>query len=157
MPPTLKKWEHAYWFWLVHLHVHPSIQKNFEVCVLKFHNGFIRPFFLSELSPFVELHVALEWKFTVRKHVHSLSWIVLIRILWNLVTLFSTIMSSSSLIMVHITPYAFWSYCPLLPIWKNGGSLSQIVLIRILWNLVTWFSTIMSSSSLIMVHMAPCF
>ena len=42
------------------------------------------------------------WKFTVLNNVHSLTGIFLIRILWNLVTLFSTMMSSSSLIMVHI-------------------------------------------------------
>ena len=36
-------------------------------------------------------------------------------------------------------------------------SLNQLLLIRILGNLVTLFSTIMSSSSLIMVHIAPGF
>ena len=131
--------------------------------------------------------------------------ILLIRILWNLVTLFSTIMSSSSSIMVQ----AFSSYgplfmkihrfkrCPLsnsnifyqnfmtlghiveyhnvffkfnngpyhtrlsvvmaLCLWKftilnDVCSLTQIFFIRILWNLVTLFSTIMSSSSSIMVQ-----
>ena len=36
-------------------------------------------------------------------------------------------------------------------------SLTRIFYIRILWNLVTLFSTSMSSSSWIMVHIAPCF
>ena len=36
-------------------------------------------------------------------------------------------------------------------------SLNQIILIRILFNLVTLFNTIMSSSSSIMVYIAPGF
>ena len=44
------------------------------------------------------------WKYTILNNVHSLSWIHLTRILWNLVTLLSTMMFSSSLIMVYITP-----------------------------------------------------
>ena len=41
------------------------------------------------------------WKFTILNNVCSLSRIVLIRILWNFVTLLSTMMSSSSLIMAR--------------------------------------------------------
>ena len=142
--------------------------------------------------------------------VSSLSPILLIRILWNLVELFSTMMSSSSSIMVHIAPcfqllwpfvyenspfetmksnmfnkifmklghmvkyhdvffkfhdspyrtmlsvvvaLCLWKFT----IWNDVRSLSQICSIRILWNLVTWLSTMMSSSSSIMVHIAPCF
>ena len=44
------------------------------------------------------------WKFTIWSDVHSLSRILLIRILWNLVTLLSSMMSFSSLIMVYIGP-----------------------------------------------------
>ena len=78
--------------------------------------------------------------------VCPLSQIVLIRSFWNLVTLLSTIMCSSSSMMVHVPP------C-LQELSPNVRSLSQILLISILWNLVTLFSTLMSSSS-IMVHIA---
>ena len=44
------------------------------------------------------------WKFLVLNDVRSLTRKFFIRILWNLVTLLSTMMSSSSLIMVHIAP-----------------------------------------------------
>ena len=151
------------------------------------------------------------WKFPIWNDVRSLSQIVLIRILWNLFTLFSTMMSSSSWIMVH---FAFSSYGPLFmkthrfkwcllsksntfdhnfiklghivkyhdvffkfdngpystmlsavmglclfkfTLLNDVRSLRWIVLIRILWNLVTLFSTKMSSLSLKMVYMAPCF
>ena len=97
---------------------------------------------------------------SVTNNVHSLSWLLLIRILWNLVTLFSTMMSSS---MFDNGPYltmlsvvmalCLWKFT----IWKDVHSLSGIFLIRMLWNLVTLFSTMMSSSSSIMVHIAPCF
>ena len=93
-------------------------------------------------------------------HVHSLSRIFFIRILWNLVTLFCTMMSSSRLIMVHIALgfQELWLFVyEKSPFWNDVRSLTQIFFIRILWNLVTLFSTIMSSSSLIMVHIAPCF
>ena len=40
---------------------------------------------------------------------------------------------------------------------KQVRSLIRKVLIRILWKMVTWFSTIMSFSSLIMVYIAACF
>ena len=89
----------------------------------------------------------------------SLSWIVLIIILWTLVTLLSTIRYSSRSIMVHMAS-CFRSYGPCLwkiTIWNYVRFLIWLVLIRILWNLVTLFSTIMSSSSLIMVYIAPCF
>ena len=91
--------------------------------------------------------------------VRSLSQILSIRVLWNLVTLFSTMTSLSSSIMVHIA-LAFSSYGPLFmkfTIWNDVRSLSRIVLIRILWILVTSFSIMMSFSSSIMVHIAPCF
>ena len=124
------------------------------------------------------------WKFTNWNDVHSLSRIFFIRILWNLITLFRTMMSSLSLIMVHIAPcfqlqwpfvyenspfetmstllVEYFSAVMALCLWKftvlnDVRSLSWIVLTRILWNLVTLFSTMMSSSSLIMVYMAPCF
>ena len=44
------------------------------------------------------------WKFTIWNDVRSLSRIFFTWILWNLVTLLSTMMSSSSSIMVHIAP-----------------------------------------------------
>ena len=87
------------------------------------------------------------------RHTH---WrqIFLIRILWSLVTLFSTIMSFLSSIMVPsgVMAFCLWKFT----IWNNVHSLSQILLIRILWNLVTLFSIMMSSSSWIMVHITPC-
>ena len=99
-------------------------------------------------------------KFTVLNDVHSWRWIVLIRILWNLVILFSAMMSSSSSITVHIVP-CFWQLWPFVylefTVLNDVHSWRWIVLIRILWNLVTLFSTMISSSSSIMVHIAPCF
>ena len=44
------------------------------------------------------------WKFTIWNDVRSLTRIFSVRILWNLVTLLSTMISSSSTIMVHIAP-----------------------------------------------------
>ena len=80
--------------------------------------------------------------------VRSLKQIVLIITLWNLVTLLSTLISSSSLILVHITPclQELWPF-----VYENSPfeTMLQIVLIRILWNLVTLFSTMSSSSSII--------
>ena len=56
---------------------------------------------------------------------------------------------------LSVTP--FRTYVHTLYVCPNDvRSLNQI-LIRILWNLVTLFSTIMSSSSLIIVHIAPGF
>ena len=98
------------------------------------------------------------WKFTVLKDVRSPTQIFFIRILWNLVTLFSTIISSSSSIMVHITP-GFQQLWPFVhensPFWTRCPLSNSNIFIRILWNLVTFFSTVMSSSSSIMVHVAP--
>ena len=143
-------------------------------------------------------------------NVRSLTRIFFIRILWNLVTLFSTMLSSSSSIMVNIAP-GFQELWPLVyensrrplsnsnifyqifmkighivkhhivffkfndgpyrtrlsrvmalclwkfTIWNDVRSLTRIFFIRILWNLVTLLSTMMSSSSLIMVNIAPGF
>ena len=61
----------------------------------KFDNGLYR----TRLSRVMALCL---WKFTVLNNVRSLTQIFFIRILWNLVTLFGTIMSSSSSIMVYI-------------------------------------------------------
>ena len=154
------------------------------------------------------------WKFAVLYDVRSLTRIFFIRILWNLVTLFITMMSFSSSIMVHIAQCFLFNNGPLflkihhfkqsplsksnifyqnfmklghivryhdvfckfnndsyrtvlyvvmaLCLWKftilnDVHSLSRIFFNRILWNLVTLFSTMMSSSSLIMVHIASCF
>ena len=98
--------------------------------------------------------------------IRSLSRLLLIRILWNLVTLLSTMMSSSSSIMVYIAPpdrtmlslvyimaLCLWKFT----IWNDVSSLSRIFFVRILWNLVTLLSTTMSSSNSIMVCIAPCF
>ena len=77
----------------------------------------------------------------------------------NLVTLFSTMMSSSTSITVHITPcfQYFWPF-----VYENSPfvtmSLSKLYTFdQNLWNLVTLLSTMMSSSSLIMVYIAPSF
>ena len=148
------------------------------------------------------------------KAVRTLSWILLFWILWNLVTLFSTMMSSSRSIMVHITMLSavmaicLWKFTILnhvrplfksnifylnfmklghivkyydvffkfdnspyrtmlsvimalclwkLTNWNDVSSLSRILLIRILLNLVKLFSITMSSSSSIMVYIAQCF
>ena len=70
------------------------------------------------------------WKFTIWNDVRSLSWIVLIRILCNFVTLFSTMMFSSSLIMVYMAP-CFKELLPFvndnslfIRIWQWGGGAS---------------------------------
>ena len=63
----------------------------------KFDNGLYR----TMLSGVMTLCL---WKFTVWNDVRSLSRIVLIKVLWNLVTLLRTIISSSSLKMVKIAP-----------------------------------------------------
>ena len=142
--------------------------------------------------------------------VRSLTRIFFIKIVWNLVTLFSTMMSSSSSIMVNITP-GFQELLPFVyensrrplsnsnifhqifmklghivkyhdvffkfdnslyrtrlsrvmalclwkfTIWNDVHSLTRIFFIRILWNLVTLLSTIMSSSSSIIIHIAQGF
>ena len=65
-------------------------------------------FFRFDNSPYLTMFSAVMalclWKFTVLNDVRSLSRIVFIRILWNLVTLFSTMMSSLRLIMVYMAP-----------------------------------------------------
>ena len=76
--------------------------------------------------------------------------------------IFNTMMSSSSSIMVHIAP-CFQQLWPFLykkfTVLNGVRSLSRILFIRILLNLVTLLSTctLMSSSSSIMVHIAPGF
>ena len=121
--------------------------------VFKFDNGPYRTRLL------VVMGICL-WKFTVLNDVRSLTWIFFIRILWNLVTLFSTMMSSSCTIMVQMAP-CFQELWPFVyeksPFEMTFALLSQIVLSRILWNFVTLLSTMIFSSSLIMVYMAPCF
>ena len=101
----------------------------------KFDNGLYRTM-LSAVMALCSL------KFTVLNDVRSLSWIVLIRVLWNLVTLFSTRMSSSSLIMVYMAP-CFNELLPLLyeTLSVEVCDLRWIVLIIILWNLVILLST----------------
>ena len=89
--------------------------------------------------------------------VPSLNQILLIRILWKFVTLFSTMMSSSSWIMVYMAP-CFKELLPLIykkSSWNDVCSLTWKVLIIILWNLVTLLSTIMCSSFR-MAHIASC-
>ena len=72
--------------------------------IVKYHDVFFKfdngPF-CTRLSRVMALCL---WNFTVLNDVGSLTRTFFIRILWNLVTLFSTMMSSSSLIMVHIAP-----------------------------------------------------
>ena len=63
----------------------------------KFDNGSYR----TRLSRVMALCL---WKFTVLNYFRSLTQTFIIWILLNLVTLFSTIMSSSSSIMVYIAP-----------------------------------------------------
>ena len=57
---------------------------------------------VTPFCPYVCLSVRMYICHT--NNICSLSWIVLIGILWNLVTLYNTKMSSSSSIMVHIAP-----------------------------------------------------
>ena len=119
--------------------------------VFKFDNGLYR----TRLSVVMTLCL---WKITVLNVVCSLTQILFIRILWNLVTLFSTI-SSSIFIMVYIAPgfQQLWPFvfekspfyrCPL----SNSNNFYQN-----LWNLIKSFSTMVSPSSSIMVPFAPCF
>ena len=65
-------------------------------------------FFMFNNGPYCTMLSAVMalclWKFTVLNDVRSLGRIVLIRILLNFVTLFSTMISSSSLIMVYMAP-----------------------------------------------------
>ena len=60
--PNLAEVDRAYWFWVVHPCVHPSVHQ--ELCMLGFWNFYMDSswknswhtfFFLSELSPFLEL------------------------------------------------------------------------------------------------------
>ena len=53
----------------------------------------------------------------------------------------------------EVMAFCLWKFTVL----NDARSLSRIVLIRISWNFVTLLCTMMSSSSLIMVYMAPCF
>ena len=69
----------------------------------KFDNGPYRT------MPSVVMALCL-WKFTIWNNVRSLSRIFFFRILWNLVTLFSTMMSSSSSIMVNIWLQSFKTF-----------------------------------------------
>ena len=71
----------------------------------KFDNGPYLTMLLAEMALCL-------WKFNALNDVRSISWIVLIRILWNLVTL-SKNMMSSSLIMVYIAP-CFKELLPLI-------------------------------------------
>ena len=72
--------------------------------IVKYHNVFFNfnngPY-RTRLSVVMALSL---WKFTLLNDIRSLTRIFLIRSLWNLVTLFSTMVSSSCLIMVHIAP-----------------------------------------------------
>ena len=72
--------------------------------IVKYHDVF----FMFDNGPYRTMLSAVMalclWKFTVLNDVGSLSQIVLIWILWNFVTLLSTMMSSSSLIMFYMTP-----------------------------------------------------
>ena len=72
--------------------------------IVKYHNVF----FKFDNGPYrtrlLEVLALCLLKFTVWNDVRSLTQIFIIRILWNLVTLFSITMSSSSWIMVNIAP-----------------------------------------------------
>ena len=72
--------------------------------IVKYHNVFVKfdnGLYRTRLSVVMALCL---WKITVLNDVRSLTRIFFTRILWNLVTLFSIIMSSSSSIMVYIAP-----------------------------------------------------
>ena len=119
--------------------------------VFKFDNGPYR----TMLSVVMALWL---WKFTIWNDVGSLSRIVLIRILWNFVTLLSTMMSSSSLIMVYRAP----CFKELLPLDYENCLLKRRLLSKMnsfnynsIWNLVTLLSTRMSSSFK-MVNITSC-
>ena len=64
-----------------------------------------------------------------------------------------------SLIMVHIAPYfqQLWPFVYEIHRFKWCPLPRRKVMIRILWNCVKLFSTVMPFLSLIMFHMAPCF
>ena len=73
--------------------------------IVKYHNVFFK-FDNGPYRTMLSVVMALcLWKFTIWNDVRTLSWKFLIRILWNLVTLFGTMMSSSSSIMVYIAPH----------------------------------------------------
>ena len=94
------------------------------------------------------------WKFTILNDVRSLSRIFFIRILWKYGDVFFKFDNGPYRTMLSaIMALCLWKFTVL----NDVRSLSQIVLIRILWNFVTLLSTMMSSSSLIMVYMTPCF
>ena len=83
-----------------------TLDQNFiKLChIVKYHDVFFKfdngPY---RIMPSVVMAPCL-WKFTIWNDVRSLIWIFFIRILCNLVTLFSTMMLSSSSIMIHIAP-----------------------------------------------------
>ena len=95
------------------------------------------------------------WKFTIWNLVRPQSEIVLIRILWNLVTLFSIY---NVFFKINNGPYRIMpSRVIALCSWKftifyGVRSLSPVILITTLWNLFTVFNTKMSFSGLIMVY-----
>ena len=99
---------------------------------VKYHNIFFK-FDNGPYPTMLSAVIALcLWKFTVLNDVRPLSWIVLIRILWNFITLFSTIMSSSNLIIVYMAPcflgviaLSLWKIIA----WNNVCSFTWIVLI----------------------------
>ena len=83
-----------------------TFDQNFMklVLIVQYHNVFFK-FDNGQYCTMLSVVMALcLWKFTIWNNVHALGWIFLIRILWNLFTLFSIMMSSSSSIMVHIIP-----------------------------------------------------
>ena len=93
--------------------------------IIKYHNVF----FKSKNGPYHNLLSVVMalciWKITVLNDLCSLSRIVLIRILWNFVTLFSTMMFSSSLIMIYMAP----CFKELLP-FVNDNSLLALSLVN---------------------------
>ena len=91
-----------------------SFDQNFMKLghIVKFHDFFFKfdngPY---RAMPSVVMALCL-WKFTIWNYVRSLSRLYFTRILWNLVTLLSTMMSSSSS-KWSISHHAFSSYGPL--------------------------------------------
>ena len=77
-------------------------------------------------------------------------------LLWEIRSDAPTMTMAGALSVTSVCLSVHPSICLYIHHTNNVHSLSQIVLIRIIWNLVTVFSTIMSSSSWIMVHIAPC-
>ena len=138
-----------------------SFDQNFMKLghIVKYHDVFLKFDNGPYCTMFSVVMAICLWKFTIWNNIRSLSLYF-----WSeFYETWSRCLVPWCLLQVwywSISHHAYSSYGPLfmkIQHLKDVHSLSQIVLIRILWNLVTLFSTMMSSSKSIIVHIAPCF